>query len=97
MERKSFPFELEEKGLDPEARTFQGFAAVMGNVDDGRDVIVKGAFTKTIKEMGDRVKIYYIHDFMQPIGKVIELREVPRGQLPQNALAVPQMPRAAST
>jgi len=87
MERKSFPFELEEKGLDPEARTFQGFAAVMGNVDDGRDVIVKGAFTKTIKEMGDRVKIYYIHDFMQPIGKVIELREVPRGKLPQNVLS----------
>lgn len=87
MERKSFPFELEEKGLDPEARTFQGYAAVMGNVDDGRDVIVKGAFTKTLKEMGDRVKVFFIHDFMQPIGKVLELKEVPKGKLPQNVLS----------
>jgi HK97 family phage prohead protease len=86
MERKSFPFELEEKGLDPEARTFQGYAAVMGNVDEGRDVIVKGAFKKTIQEMGNRVKVFYIHDFMQPIGKVLELNEVPKGKLPQRIL-----------
>lgn len=87
MERKSFPFELEEKGLDPEARTFQGFAAVMGNVDEGNDVIVKGAFKKTISEMGERVKVFFIHDFMQPIGKVLDLREVPKGKLPQSVLS----------
>ena len=86
MERKSFPFELEDKGLDPEARTFQGYAAVMGNVDEGNDEIVKGAFKKTIKEMGDRVKVFFIHDFMQPIGKPLELKEVPRGKLPQKLL-----------
>lgn len=88
MERKSFPFELEEKGLDPEERTFQGFAAVMGNIDDGYppDVIERGAFKKTIKEMGERVKVYFIHDFMQPIGKVLELKEVSRGKLPAAVL-----------
>ena len=86
MERKSFPFELEDKGLDPEARTFQGYAAVMGNVDEGNDMIIKGAFKKTIQEMGERVKVFFIHDFMQPIGKVLDLREVPKGKLPQSVL-----------
>jgi len=86
MERKSFPFELEEKGLDPEARTFKGYAAVMGNVDDGRDLIPRGAFTKTIKEMGQRIKVFFIHDFMQPIGKLLQVNEVPRSQLPAKVL-----------
>jgi len=36
--------------------------------------------------MGNRVKVFYIHDFMQPIGKVLELREVPKGKLPQSVL-----------
>jgi HK97 family phage prohead protease len=86
MERKSFPFELEEKGLDPEARTFQGFAAVMGNIDEGGDMIERGAFKKTIEEMGERVKVYFIHDFMQPIGKVLEMKELPKSRLPITVL-----------
>lgn len=83
MERKSFPFELEEKGLDPEARTFKGYAAVTGILDDGGDIIDRGAFKKTLQEGGHRVKIFYIHDFSEPIGKPKELAEVPRGRLPK--------------
>lgn len=83
MERKSFTFCFdEEKGLDPETRTFQGFAAVMGNLDDGGDIIKYGAFKKTLQEMGDRVKIYKYHDFRTPIGKPLDLREVSRSKLP---------------
>jgi len=81
-ERKSFPFELEEKGLDPDARTIKGYAAVMGNIDDGKDVIDNGAFKKTLGERGSRVKIFYIHDFHEPIGKPLEANEVPRSRLP---------------
>lgn len=85
-ERKSFPFELEEKeGVDSEERTFKGFAAVMGNFD-GRDIIEKGAFKKTIKEMGNRVKVYWIHDWQNPIGTVKELKEVTAKKLPQSVL-----------
>ena len=85
-ERKSFPFELEEKdGIDSEERTFKGFAAVMGNFD-GRDIIEKGAFKKTIKEMGERVKVYWIHDWQNPIGTVLELKEVSAKKLPQKIL-----------
>lgn len=84
-ERKSFPFELEEKGVDDEERTIKGFFAVMGNYD-GRDVIDKGAFKKTLKERGHRVKVFWIHDFHEPIGKPVELKEVPRGKLPKELL-----------
>lgn len=90
MERKSFPFELEEKGLDPEARTFKGYAAVTGILDDGGDIIDRGAFKKTLKESGHRVKVFYIHDFYEPIGKPviyddgkIGLEEVARNRLPK--------------
>jgi len=86
MERKSFPFELEEKGLDPEARTFKGYAAVTGILDDGGDIIDRGAFKKTLDEGGHRVKVFYIHDFGEPIGKPIKLEEVPRGRLPKNLI-----------
>jgi len=84
-ERKSFPFELEEKGVDDEERTIKGFFAVMGNFD-GRDIIDKGAFRKTLKERGDRVKVFWIHQFNEPIGKPLELKEVPRGKLPPKLL-----------
>ena len=84
MERKSFPFELEEKGLDPEARTFKGYAAVTGILDDGGDIIDRGAFKKTLDESGHRVKVFYVHQFDEPIGKPIELEEVPKGRLPKS-------------
>lgn len=84
-ERKSFPFELEEKGIDFEQRTIKGFFAVMGNFD-GKDIIKKGAFKKTLEEQGDRVKVFWIHEFREPIGKPLALKEVPRSKLPPKLL-----------
>lgn len=84
IERKSLPFEVEEKGLDPEARTIKGYAAITGNVDDYGDIIDAGAFKKTLQEQGGRVKVYYIHDFWEPIGRPIEMKEVTRKQLPSS-------------
>lgn len=84
IERKTVRFHFdEEKGLDEEARTFQGFAAVTGNLDDGGDIIKRGAFKKTLAEMGDRVLVYKYHDFYTPIGKPLELREVTKSKLPK--------------
>lgn len=85
MERKTFPFELEEKGLDMEERTFKMFAAVYGNFD-GQDIIEYGAGKKTLKEGGHRVKVFWIHDFQEPIGKPIEIREVSKSKLPPKLL-----------
>lgn len=47
---------------------FEGFFSVFNNMDDGGDVILRGAFNKTIKEMGNRVKVLYQHNPMAIIG-----------------------------
>lgn len=77
LERKAFKFNLESSDEDGE---FSGHAAVFGNVDDGGDVIEKGAFTKTIQEDYDRIKILSQHDDQSlPIGRPLELREDEKG------------------
>ena len=76
-EHKAFKFNLEDIG---ESGEFSGYAAVFDEVDTGGDVIEKGAFTKTIQEDFDRIKILSQHqDDELPIGKPLELREDDKG------------------
>lgn len=76
-EYKSFKFELESAD---ESGEFSGYAAVFGNKDSGSDIIEKGAFSKTIREDFDRIKILSQHtDCELPIGKPLELREDDKG------------------
>lgn len=76
-EYKAFTFELENADEDG---VFSGYAAVFGNVDSGGDVIEKGAFSKTIKEDFDRIKILALHnDCWLPVGKPLELKETEKG------------------
>lgn len=76
-EYKNFSFKAE---LDEEEGIFCGYAAVFGNVDSGGDVIEPGAFTKTIAEGWERVKILALHnDCWLPIGRPLELREDSNG------------------
>jgi HK97 family phage prohead protease len=50
--------------LDLERRTVMGYAAKFGNIDLHGDMIMPGAFTKTIKERGPEGKneIWFLHD-----------------------------------
>ena len=64
----------EEEGI------FSGYGAVFNNVDSGGDIIEPGAFTKTLAEGWERVKILALHnDCWLPIGRPIELREDTNG------------------
>ncbi|MCS6302360.1 MAG: HK97 family phage prohead protease [Nitrospira sp.] len=84
LERKRFSFEI--KTVDVEAGTFSGYAAIFSIPDDGMppDIIVPGAFAKTIKEWGptgaNRIKILALHrsDWL-PIGAPTELVEDAKG------------------
>ncbi|MFW5855774.1 MAG: HK97 family phage prohead protease [Bacillota bacterium] len=76
MKYKSFPTEFK---VDTEENTFEGYAAVFGNKDSYGDIIEKGAFAKTLKEHGQRVKVLWQHDPWTPIGKPIEMKEDDRG------------------
>lgn len=59
----TFPFELKE--VDEEESTdkgiIEGYASTFGNMDQGLDIVVKGAFTKTIKETGGIIPILADH------------------------------------
>lgn len=79
-EFKSFPVILTKEIED---RTVTGITAVTGNIDSYYDIIHRGAFKKTIKENGSRVRHLWQHDYWQPpIAAVKELREVGRDDLP---------------
>jgi HK97 family phage prohead protease len=58
---------LQVKTLDEQGR-FAGLAAVYNNVDLGGDVIVPGAFQKTLQDRGGEVPILFAHDSRQPVG-----------------------------
>lgn len=77
-EYKTLLFNVDD--YDEEQGIFSGYGAVVGNIDDGGDIIEPGAFTKTIAEGWERVKILALHnDFWLPIGRPIELREDAKG------------------
>lgn len=74
MEYKNVKFEV--KSVDE--GTFEGYASTWDK-DEGNDVIVKGAFAKTLKERGDKIKVLWQHDTHNPIGKALEMYEDEKG------------------
>lgn len=75
IQYKSFPFEIkaEEEGV------FEGYASIFGNIDSYRDIVVKGAFNRTINNNKKRIKILWQHDMREPIGKPVEMHEDEKG------------------
>ena len=76
---------------DEKAGIIKGYGSYFGNKDSDNDVIVKGAYKKTIAENGDRVKYLYQHDMNQPIGKMTELYEDDKGLVFVAEIAKTQM------
>jgi len=60
---------LEIKEITAEG-SFEGILSPYGNVDGGNDVVVKGAYDKTLKEQGDTRPLLWQHDPKQPIGQL---------------------------
>ena len=76
IQRKAVAFELKK---EPDADgVFEGYLSTFGNVDQGMDVIQRGAFTKSLGS-GRKVKLLWQHDPTQPIGVWDELQEDERG------------------
>jgi uncharacterized protein len=76
MELKHFA--IEELKADDETRTVEGFASVFNNEDSYRDIVIPGAFTRTLKENG-RPAMLWQHDTRQVIGTWDELEETSKG------------------
>jgi HK97 family phage prohead protease len=60
---------------------FAGYAAVFGRVDRGGDVVLAGAFARSLAAGGGaaRVPLLWQHDPARPIGRIEYLREDGRG------------------
>lgn len=84
MEHKTFRA-FDTKVLDEEQGIVESIVAVMGNIDDGGDVIHPSAFRKSIVERGLKIRVLDQHQtnsIMCVIGKPLEVRELSRGELP---------------
>lgn len=57
------------KDVDRKSRTVTGYASVFDNVDSDNDVIIKGAFTKSIGERLKDIYFLYNHNWEKPIDK----------------------------
>lgn len=82
------PFEIKEVGDDG---TFEGYGSVFNNVDHSRDVVVPGAFAKSIaksKSEGRVMPILWQHDAHQPIGGYDEIYEDDYGLYVKGSLLV---------
>ena len=65
--------------IDENLGIVKGYGSIFGNVDSDNDIIDKGAYRRTIKNNGKRVKYIYQHDITKPIGKMRELYEDDKG------------------
>lgn len=76
LQTKTAAFEI-KKEPDQDG-LFEGYASVFDVVDQGMDVVAKGAFTKSLGS-GRKVKMLWQHDSGKVIGVWDEMREDERG------------------
>jgi HK97 family phage prohead protease len=85
MELKTFPLKIksidDDNGDECDDREFSGLASTYGEPPDlGGDVVMKGAFTKSIQSQGKGVPILWQHRTGSPIG-VGKIADAPTGLL----------------
>lgn len=65
---KTLEFPMQVKALKDAGR-FEGYASVFDNVDEGMDVMEKGAFKEFAHTRDGKVLVLYQHSMRDPIGK----------------------------
>lgn len=67
------------KDVDSKSRIVTGYLSAFGNVDSDNDIIVRGAFQKSINERFNSIFFLYQHDWSKPLGKFNKLEEDDKG------------------
>ncbi len=79
---------LDLAGLDRTGH-FEGYASVFNRQDIGRDVVMPGAFRRSLAERGaSGIRMLWQHDPAQPIGTWLTIHEDARGLKVKGRLAV---------
>lgn len=67
-------------GAAESAGYFAGYASVFGRLDRGRDIVLKGAFARSIAERGPQgIKVLWQHDPREPVGVLEDIGEDDHG------------------
>lgn len=75
IEFKTFEFKFEEAkevGDNPKEAVIEGYASTFGNIDQGLDVVDKGAFKQTLKLSKAKIPILADHNPYEQIGWNVE-------------------------
>lgn len=94
MHHKQFAFKADAVKDDG---TFVGYGSVFGNVDSYGDVVMPGAFAKslgTIKKGGDPLPMLWNHKSDEPIGGYTSLEEDERGLKVSGFILINEVARA---
>ncbi|MDB5733231.1 MAG: hypothetical protein JWQ03_3126 [Variovorax sp.] len=96
---KYFDLSMETKAL-AEPGEFEGYASTFGNVDQGGDVVMRGAFLESIKasKAANRIiPMLWQHDQHEPIGVWREIKEDKQGLFVRGKLLIDTDPLAKRT
>jgi uncharacterized protein len=73
--------------------TVEGYASLFGEIDQARDMVMRGAFAQTLATRNiRRVPMLFQHDPTEPVGVWLELREDHRGLFARGRL-IPEVAR----
>jgi len=88
-EELAVSLEVKEIGMNEEEGVFEGYGSVFNNTDLGNDVIMQGAFKKSLRRTGAKgVKLLYQHKADMPIGVFEQIREDEKGLYVKGRLAL---------
>lgn len=89
--------DIEIKSHDGKGQ-FVAYGSTFGNEDLGGDVVVKGAFTKSLKDNpADSVYMFYNHDTKEIIGEYTSIEEDEKGLKIEGNLFIDDIKRAQET
>ncbi|NRA50559.1 MAG: HK97 family phage prohead protease [Phaeodactylibacter sp.] len=77
LEFKDFVGEV--KDIDSKGRTVTGYLSSFGNIDSDKDIMIKGAFSKSIAERKNQIFFLNQHNWNQPLSKFKVLLEDEKG------------------
>jgi len=90
------PFEI--KAIDHEKGSFVAYGSTFGNEDLGGDVVVKGAFKKSLNDIpASEVYMFYNHDSKEIIGQYTHIEEDEHGLKIEGKLFIDDIARAKET
>jgi len=75
---------------------FSGYASIFGEPDQGGDIVMPGAFAKSIANKGSSgIRLLFQHDPKEPVGRLLQIEEDNKGLKVQGQL-IRDVPRANS-